>query len=117
VVWFTQRFAVTASIAVGALRVGLCCMLCGRAIGTPHTRSWPAVSPLPLRVAGTGSIVTIADWSQLRCPTCGGNVYADEVTSFKVYPEVSWADDAPRRGRPPKSLVARRRVAGSIERT
>jgi len=47
----------------------------------------------------------------LRCASCGGNAYPDEVIVVRLYPPVRCDDgDPPRRGRPPKWLVAARKA-------
>jgi len=94
--------------------VDLCCLLCGRAIGSFETRRWPWFGPVVLTPPRGQPAVPIANWSQLRCPTCSGNVYADEVRPTKLYPSVALDDlDVPRRGRPPKWLVAQRQTTRS----
>lgn len=88
-------------------RIELACLLCGRAIGALETRCWPVLGPALLRSTGQSPAVCIADWSRLRCTTCGGNVYVDEVRTVRLCPSGSLADlEQPRRGRPPKRLVA-----------
>ena len=94
--------------------VDLCCLLCGRAIGSFETRRWPWFGRVVFNPPGGQPAVSIANWSQLRCQTCKGNVYLDEVRPTKLYPSVPFDDlDLPRRGRPPKWLVAQRQAGGS----
>jgi hypothetical protein len=51
----------------------------------------------------------------MRCPTCCGNTEVTELTLRNVRLEgpTDWQSDRPRRGRPPKWLVALRRAGGS----
>jgi hypothetical protein len=102
----------TKSGPISVFRIELACLLCGRAIGTLETRCWSLLGPALLRHAGQSRAVSIADWSRLRCATCGGNVYVDEIRTARLYPSGSWDDlERPRRGRPPKRLAAQRQVA------
>jgi hypothetical protein len=93
-------------------RVDLGCLLCGRTIGTFETRRWPWFGPVVLHRPCGEPAMSAENWSRLRCTTCGGNVYADEVRTAKLYPSVSLDDlELPRRGRPPRWLVAQRQAA------
>ena len=49
----------------------------------------------------------LANIWRLRCPVCGGNTAADEVTvrTVRLEDPTDWEADRPRRGRPPKRLV------------
>ena len=97
---------------ISVFRIELECLLCGRAIGALETRCWPVFGPVLLRSTGQSPAVCIADWSRLRCATCGGNVYVEEIRTARLYPSGSWDDlERPRRGRPPKRLAAQRQVA------
>jgi hypothetical protein len=92
--------------------VDLECLLCGRMIGTFETRRWPWFGSVVLNPPGEKPAISVANWSLLRCPTCGGNVYADEVRPTKLYPSVTLDDlEPPRRGRPPRRLVEQRKAA------
>ena len=97
------------SDAVVLFLVELRCLLCGRIVGTLETRQWPCHGAALLRLDSGPQAVPVADWSRLRCASCGGNVYAEEVQPTRLYPRVSW--DPPRRGRPPRWLVALRQAA------
>src|SRR5438105_2467215 len=75
------------------------CLLCGRLIGSGQADRWGSPGPVLFRAEGDGNTVRIADWRRLRCRACGGNCYADEVRTRRVYPRVRWDDDdRPRRG-------------------
>lgn len=91
-------------------RVELRCLLCGRNIGRLETAYWVCIGPVLFRPAGVDHIVRVTDWRRLRCASCGGNAIPDEVTTIRVYPPLRWHDDPPRRGRPPKWLVAARKA-------
>ena len=94
--------------------VELRCLLCGRDCGIVELARWPSLGPALLRTDNHSSVgasaISVRDWSRLRCRICGGNVYADEVMMYRIYPRVSWDDlDPPRRGRPPRRSVRSRR--------
>ena len=92
-------------------RVELRCLLCGRNIGSLETAYWVCIGPVFFRPAGVDHIVRVTDWRRLRCASCGGNAIPDEVTTIHVYPPLHWDEDGPpRRGRPPKWLVAARKA-------
>ena len=85
------------------------CFLCGSFAGTiesnrkplPPSGVWRPVAGPPQRVA---------DWRALRCPRCGGALYAESVEAVVRNPaEEDLRREAPRRGRPPKWLVEERR--------
>ena len=96
-------------------RVELRCLLGARTIGSLEAERWLPFSPMLFRPAGVDHPVQVFDWRRLRCPSFGGNAYPDEVTTTRVYPPVRWdAEDRPRRGRPPKWLVAAHRAEASI---
>ena len=108
--------AVSPSDAIVVIRVELRCLACGRAVGILETPRWPWLGPALLHAAGGASAVSVANWTRLRCATCGGNAYPDEVSTARVYPTVSWDGmEPPRRGRPPRSLVAQRDTACNEE--
>ena len=94
------------------------CAACDRRLTASDQASvgtFPLVTPehlVLLRSTGQSPAVCIADWSRLRCATCGGNVYVEEIRTARLYPSGSWDDlERPRRGRPPKRIVAQRQVA------
>jgi hypothetical protein len=92
-------------------RVELRCLLCARTIGTLEAEHWVCFGPVLFRPQGVDLPVHVTDWRRLRCASCGGNAYPDEVIVVRVYPPVRWDyDDPPRRGRPPKWLVAARKA-------
>ena len=96
---------------IPVFHVDLVCLLCGRALGVLKTKRWPSRAPALFSPAGQSQAVAIVDWCCLRCPTCRGNVYPDEVSTVWEYPPVRWDEERPRRGRPPKWLLAQRQAA------
>jgi hypothetical protein len=60
--------------------------------------------------AADGSPARMLAWSALRCPRCSsGSLFLDEPEVVVRRSErVDWAIDRPRRGRPPRWLVALR---------
>jgi hypothetical protein len=98
-------------------RFDLRCLLCARVLGSVEADGWPPAGPVLFRAEGGQQVVHVADWRRLRCGSCGGGGYPDEVRTARVYPPVRWGDDdRPRRGRPPKWLVdARKAEAATCE--
>jgi hypothetical protein len=98
------------------IRVALRCLLCARPLGTVVVPRWPWLGRASFTPAGGAPAVEIPDWRRLRCVACGGNAYPDEVTPVRIYPRVPFDDWRPRRGRPPRWLVAQREAARAAER-
>ena len=95
-------------VAMVMFRAELRCLHCARSLGTFEAPAWPWHGATLLHVPDQQP-VKVADWTRLRCATCSGNVYADDALAHRVYPRFNWNDlDQPRRGRPPKWLVAQR---------
>jgi hypothetical protein len=96
----------------------LVCFLCGATAGTVAAEQRPPPVAYTYTPAG-GAAVDVADWRRLRCPRCGGALFPDDVRIRRERPEpvAPWAEERPRRGRPPKWLVEqRRREAEALER-
>jgi hypothetical protein len=88
------------------------CLACGREAGFIASNRWPTFGRVLFQSAGAPSVQTVPEWSRLRCALCRGYLYADAITSKRVYPSLSREDlDVPRRGRPPKWLVVQRQDA------
>ena len=89
--------------------IELTCLLCGRDLGSLESNAWPTCRQVVLRQAGVPP-AQLADWRRLRCAVCGGAAMPTEVTCRLVRNEapMDWAAERPRRGRPPKWLVAQR---------
>jgi hypothetical protein len=60
--------------------------------------------------AADGSPARMLAWSALRCPRCSsGSLFVDEPEIVvRRLERVDWTLDHPRRGRPPRWLVAQR---------
>jgi hypothetical protein len=92
--------------------VELRCLLCARVVGTLQAERWPPAGPVLYLPAEAERSIPVTDWRRIRCATCGRNTYSDEIRTVKLYPPVSWDElDPPRRGRPPKWLIAQRNAA------
>jgi hypothetical protein len=88
------------------------CLACGREAGLIASNWWPTFSRVLFQATGAHSVQAVPDWSQLGCAICCGYLYADAITSKRVYAPLSRDDlDVPRRGRPPKWLVVQRQAA------
>jgi hypothetical protein len=61
--------------------------------------------------AGSDKPVTVLDWTRLRCGRCGGRLFVEglETIRRRIEPTNVFEEDRPRRGRPPKWLVEKRR--------
>jgi hypothetical protein len=99
------------TITIAELR----CLQCGRSPGEVLTQRVEISGPVAFRRHGCGVLVRVDDWRRLRCDTCGGNTYVDEVETNRIYPRETWDDEQPRRGRPPRWLVEQRRLARRMD--
>ena len=94
--------------------VELACILCSRAVGVFQSATWPA--PMTVQISQPGAAPrTVADWRQLRCDNCGGNVLPSEIEqkTVRIESRIDWESDKPRRGRPAKRLAEQRSRAGA----
>ncbi len=109
----TSRSSTTSRVAT-RVDIELTCLMCGRDLGMLESEVWPNYGSVVLHLSRSRSIL-ITDWRRLRCTTCGGAAMPGEITHRLVRTEVSldWSSDRPRRGRPPKSVVAQRQLDGS----
>ena len=92
------------------LRAELRCYLCAQTFGTLEaapTAPMPAVARF---CPADGSASRLLAWRGLRCPRCASNslVLDGLETIVRRVERVDWADERPRRGRPPRWLVALR---------
>ena len=89
------------------------CILCSREIGTAVAPNWPPVISVLVQLEGSPVLRRVA-LDQLRCPDCGGNSAPSEVTTRLLRHErpIDWQEEQPRRGRPPRWLVAQRTAGG-----
>jgi hypothetical protein len=109
-----RRLPVTSdagSPPIRVIRADLRCLLCTRALGVLEAQGWPTSDPVLFRPRSGVSAVQVAEWWNLRCLTCGGNAYPDEVDEVPVQPIFSRDDGKARRGRPPRRLVEQRQAA------
>ncbi len=90
------------------------CLLCARPVGTARADRWPPTGPVLFQPAGSSTARSLPTIWRLRCPVCGGNTAADDITVRTVRLEgpTDWKADRPRRGRPPKWLVVLRQAGG-----
>ena len=87
------------------------CLLCGRRVGAILTDQWPpAGAVVSFQAEAARTTRPLAAWWRLRCAICGGNTAVTELTqrTVRLEPQVDWRSDRPRRGRPPKRLLAER---------
>jgi hypothetical protein len=87
----------------------LICLLCGRPQGMLESGTWPPQGPVTLHPM-RGCRGVRLECGRLYCVTCGGQVVATDVTSRRMWLDVpvDWKAERPRRGRPPKWMVAQR---------
>jgi hypothetical protein len=85
------------------------CLHCGCIAGLLRQRHDVPGAPATFQDGRGGAPQAIKNLTDLRCARCGGSVYTDEYEVRYVYPRLDDAD-RPRRGRPPKWLVERRRA-------
>ena len=92
------------------LRADLRCYLCAETFGALEaapTAPMPAVARF---CPADGSPSRLLAWRGLRCPRCrSSSLVLDELeTVVRRVERVDWVDEQPRRGRPPRWLVALR---------
>ncbi len=93
-----------------AYRAELQCFLCGSLAGSIETDRKPLPPYGVWHPAGGGRSRRIADWRSLRCPRCGGALYAESIEAVVRHDDADeLRREVPRRGRPPKWLVEERR--------
>jgi len=88
------------------------CLMCAREFGVLVCAALPVGGVVTIEQPGGFHIeLSIEQLRCLRCATCGGSVLPTEITCEEVRVErrINWAEDRPRRGRPPKWLVEQRR--------
>jgi hypothetical protein len=92
------------------LRAELRCYLCGETCGVLEAPPAPTMPRVAQFCAADGSPARMLAWGALRCPRCSsGSLFFDEPEIVvRRLERVDWAEDRPRRGRPPRWLVALR---------
>jgi hypothetical protein len=87
----------------------IACIMCTRVLGTAFDTRWPPLNTVLIQIEGS-AVLRRVELSQLRCDVCGGNTSPTEVTTRLLRREraIDWQREQPRRGRPPKWLVAER---------
>ena len=86
------------------------CFLCGSTAGTIECDRKPLPSSGVWHPIAGGRAQRVADWRQLRCPRCGGALFAESIeATMRTDESEELRREVPRRGRPPKWLVEERR--------
>src|SRR6266568_1971999 len=87
----------------------IACILCARVVGTAIDTRWPPLSTVLIQTEGS-AVLRRVELTRLRCEVCGGNTSATEVKRRLLRREraIDWQREQPRRGRPPKWLLAER---------
>lgn len=86
------------------------CYLCAETCGVLEAPPAATMPPVARFSATGGSLPRMLAWSALRCPRCrSGSLFLDEAAIVvRRFERVDWTLDQPRRGRPPRWLVALR---------
>jgi hypothetical protein len=90
------------------------CHLCSRRVAHIEADRLPVPKSVTVRIPGDPHARLVTDWTRLRCPTCGGSVYLDEIVARRQRVELDrdelWAGMRRRRRRsqsnPARSLQA-----------
>jgi hypothetical protein len=96
------------------LRAELRCYLCAETTGAVESEAATSVMPSLARFCpADGSPAQVLAWRRLHCPRCGSrSLFLDEPETVFHRDErlepIDWDLDRPRRGRPPRWLVAMR---------
>lgn len=85
------------------------CLMCGNTAGAIESDRKPLPPYGIWHPAAGGPRQRVADWRQLRCPRCGGALFAESLEAVVRHDAEELRREAPRRGRPPKWLVEERR--------
>ena len=90
----------------------LTCHLCGTTAGTVESEQRTLPRTVRFTPSGSDKSVTVLDWTRLRCARCNGRLFVEglETVRRRVEPVNVFEEDRPRRGRPPKWLVEKRRL-------
>jgi hypothetical protein len=92
------------------LRAELRCYLCAETCGALEAPPSPSMPPVARFFPADGSPGRVLVWRRVRCPRCAsGSLYLDEPeTVVRRVEQIDWDLERPRRGRPPRWLVALR---------
>jgi hypothetical protein len=92
------------------LRAELRCYLCAATCGALEAPPSAGMPPVAHFFPADGSPGRLLVWRRLRCPRCAsGSLFLDEPeTLVRRVERIDWDLDRPRRGRPPRWLVALR---------
>ncbi|HEV7662914.1 MAG TPA: hypothetical protein VGQ62_05215 [Chloroflexota bacterium] len=94
------------------------CFLCGSTAGSIESDRKPLPPHGVWHPIGGGPRQRVADWRQIRCPRCGGGLFAESVEAvMRDDDSEELRREAPRRGRPPKWLVEERRKQSEAAET
>ncbi|MDQ3810675.1 MAG: hypothetical protein M3336_10335 [Chloroflexota bacterium] len=86
------------------------CFLCGSAVGSIEMDGNPLPAHGMWHPPAGGAPRPVSDWRQLRCPRCGGALFAESIEAVARHDDSEELQrEVPRRGRPPKWLVEQRR--------
>jgi hypothetical protein len=95
----------------------IACIMCTAVVGTVIDTRWPPVLTVLIEFDGS-RVLRLVEVDRLRCPSCGGNTEATEVTPRLLRRDrVDWRLERSQVGRPPKWLAAQRAAARPSDRT
>jgi hypothetical protein len=89
----------------------LVCHLCGTTAGSIESERRPLPPTVRFTPVGASRPLALLDWRRLRCPRCRGGLFVEnlDLVRRRVEPLNVFEEERPRRGRPPKWLVEKRR--------
>jgi hypothetical protein len=92
------------------LRADLRCYLCAETFGVLEAAPAASMPPVARFCPADGSSSRLLAWRGLRCPRCwSSSLVLDELeTIVRRVERVDWGIEQPRRGRPPRWLIALR---------
>jgi hypothetical protein len=82
------------------------CYHCGRTVGAVRREDGQERSTFQL--GRSGPETAVSSLTDLRCPSCQGPLFTDEIQVVYDYPILRDLFEPPRRGRPPKRLAQQR---------
>jgi hypothetical protein len=94
----------------------IACIMCSAVLGTAIDTRWPPVLTVLIEFRES-RVLRRVELDRLRCPQCGGNTEATEVTPRLLRRDhVDWRLERPQVGRPPKWLAEQRAAPRRSER-